>query len=67
MKQTLVDLAAGPHGRSSMGFRIRTSPGGSPFAIGQFGDGTDLQPGFYSIVARIGNERLGGVEFEVIN
>lgn len=57
---------ASPMGTVQWGPEFQTSADRSPFSVGQFGSGSGMQLGSYQLEARIGETRVGGVEFELI-
>ncbi len=54
-----------PMGTNQWGPEFQTSSDRSPFSVGGFGPGSGMQAGDYRLEARIGDQKVGGVDFEV--
>lgn len=53
----------GPAGTNQWGPEFQTSA--EPFSVGGFGSGSGMQVGSYRLEARIGDQRIGGLELEL--
>ena len=62
---TFTVWMTGPTGTNQWGPEFQTSVDGSPSPVGGFGDGTQMPLGTYHLEARMGETKVGDLEFEV--